>query len=146
MAVIFFLSGAVALCQMRKLGQIISRGPNTLTLPVLSFPIFQMGRGKFQEVSEVKEWIMELFKEHEQSFIKFSSLLLLLGENRARLMSQFLGIQKSRRPGLTLRTSAMAGKAGRMSSSWNMSSKDHSGHLWPPDPCSQSSREAGEQK
>ena len=55
MAVIFFLSGPVALCQMRKLGQIISRGPNTLTLPVLSFPIFQMGRGKFQEASEVKE-------------------------------------------------------------------------------------------
>lgn len=51
---------------------------------------------------------MELFKEHEKLFIKPSSLLFLLRENRARLMSQ-----RSRRPGLALRMSVMAGEAGR---------------------------------
>lgn len=75
-------------CQNRRLDQTMSRGPATLPLPVFSFFTFQIGRRRFQQVSKVKKWIIELFKGCQQIFVKYSLLLPLLRESKARLMSQ----------------------------------------------------------
>lgn len=86
MPVTSFPSGC-SLCQMRRLEQMTSRGP--AVLPGLSLLTFQTGRRRFQQISEIKVWILsDPFKEHQQIFVNCSLLLPLFRESWARLMSQ----------------------------------------------------------